>query len=78
MFQSLMVATKFVAISALGLGCAEKQIGHPHLIPLNVRRRGKRLALYEHVVEGVEVFVIDLIVVLVAQVLNALMRSAAR
>ena len=39
------VSTKFVAVSALGLGCAEKEVGHPYFSPLNVRRRGKRLAL---------------------------------
>jgi hypothetical protein len=59
------MSTRFVVVSASGLGCAEKEVGHPNLSPLNVRRRGKRLALYEHVVEGVEVLVVDLFVVLV-------------
>jgi hypothetical protein len=41
----LDASTKFVVVSALGLGCTEKEVGHPYLSPLNVRRRGKRLAL---------------------------------
>ena len=32
-------------VSALGLGCAEKQVGHPYLSPLDVGWRTKRLAL---------------------------------
>lgn len=50
---------------ALGLGCAEEEVGHPYLSPLDVRGRSKRLALQEHVVKGVEVLVIDLFVSLV-------------
>jgi hypothetical protein len=30
-------------VSALGLGCFEKQVGHPYLSPLNVGRRAQRL-----------------------------------
>ncbi len=30
---------------ALGLGCADKEVGHTYLGPLDVRRRSKRLAL---------------------------------
>lgn len=52
-------------IAVLGLGRAEKEVGHPNLGPLNVRRWAKRLALHEHVVKGVEVLVIDLFVALV-------------
>ena len=54
-----------VVVSALGLGCAEEEVGHPYLSALDVRRRIKRLALEEHVVERVEVLVIDLFIVLV-------------
>lgn len=32
-------------VSALGLGCAEKQVGHPYLSPLNAGGRAKRLTL---------------------------------
>jgi hypothetical protein len=64
-FQSLMMSTRFVVVSALGLGCAEKEVGHPYLSPLNVRRRAKGLTLKEHLIEGVKVLVIDLFIVLV-------------
>jgi hypothetical protein len=51
--------------SVLGLWCAEEQMGHPYLSPLDVGRRTERLALQQHFVERVEVLVIDFIVVVV-------------